>query len=141
MYIEKLILCMAIFLQTTCCAMGSIHKAIVKKDLKELEKLIAAVDVDINEQDRDGWTPLHKAVCLGSLEIVEMLIGARANVNIHDYADWTPLHWACKRGFFNIAKVLISAGAEIDGPARYTGRTPLHLAALNGYVEIVDILI
>lgn len=39
-----------------------LHEAILKNDFKEVERLLAESDIDPNEQDEQGNTPLHAAI-------------------------------------------------------------------------------
>jgi len=54
--------------------------------------------IDVNRPSADLYphgTPLHHAVCSGSLDAVKMLVHAGADVHAHDTAwDGTPLGWA-----------------------------------------------
>ncbi|GME84456.1 unnamed protein product [Ambrosiozyma monospora] len=46
----------------------------------------------------------------------------------------------CAKGFYDEAKELIESGANVND-ADYAGNTPLHEAALEGYLEIVELLL
>src|SRR5262249_43920733 len=62
-----------------------------------LRRLIAA-GADVNAPSEDLYahgTPLHHAVCSGSLEATKVLVEAGANLNVPDSAwSGTPLGWA-----------------------------------------------
>jgi len=79
------------------------------------ELLKTAIDVDhINNL---GWTALLEAVILGDggatyVEIVRLLVGARANLNLADRDGVAPLAHARRRGFAAIVRVLEGAGAR-----------------------------
>jgi ankyrin repeat protein len=66
----------------------------------------------VNAKDKDGWTPLHWAVCNDHLEVIKK----------------------------EVIKKLISAGANVNAKDKY-GETPLHRAAYNGHLEVTKILI
>lgn len=59
-----------------------------------------------------GFTPLHNAALVGSIEVVLHLIRAGAHVNIQNKSGMTPLHLATKKEFYEIIRVLIKYGAE-----------------------------
>ena len=101
--------------------------------------IVLGANLEWEDEDNEGFAPLHLAVKLGGVETVRMLIGAGANVNAHKWG-WTPLHWAARRGEVDIARILIDAGANLDLQDD-NGNTPLHLAVLKGQVEIVRMLI
>jgi uncharacterized protein len=73
--------------------------------------------IDIDHVNNLGWTALLEAVILGDgsaryLEIVRLLVEARANLNIADRDGVSPLAHARRRGFRAIAQVLEGAGAR-----------------------------
>jgi len=73
--------------------------------------------IDIDHVNNLGWTALLEAVILGDggatyVEIVQLLVGARANLNIADRDGVSPLVHARRRGFRAIVQVLEGAGAR-----------------------------
>lgn len=71
----------------------------------------------VDHVNRLGWTALLEAVILGDggptyVEIVHMLINAKANVNLADSNGVSPLAHAERRNFRDIALVLRAAGAQ-----------------------------
>ena len=66
--------------------------------------------IDINELDPYGKTPLMYACLHCTLEIVKALVGEGADVNKRDLLGWTPLFY-CKDAA--IADYLLSVGADI----------------------------
>lgn len=63
---------------------------------------------------RDGWTPLHWASRVGSLDIVRLLAKYGANVNVKDRWDTTPLMLTVVGENRGAAETLIELGADID---------------------------
>ena len=73
--------------------------------------------IDVDHINNLGWTALLEAVILGDgsaayVEIVRLLVGARANLNLADRDGVAPLAHARRRGFRAIAEVLEGAGAR-----------------------------
>jgi uncharacterized protein len=73
--------------------------------------------IDIDHVNNLGWTALLEAVILGDgsatyVEIVRLLVAARANLNIADRDGVSPLTHARRRGFRAIVQVLEGAGAR-----------------------------
>ena len=85
------------------------HVAVVRE--------LLATPIAVDHVNKLGWTALLEAIVLGDggaphLEIVKMLVAAKADVNKADKAGVTPLAHAKKRGFVEIVKVLEAAGAK-----------------------------
>jgi ankyrin repeat protein len=100
-----------------------IEKPISKQNLNLVRDLINLGT--INTQDARGRTPLHWAASRGQVEIVRMLIDAKANLNLQSITGDTPLHWATLYGQEKIVKMLIDAGADLNVQDE-EGYTPLH---------------
>jgi ankyrin repeat protein len=75
----------------------------------------------INEQDRQGRTPLLWASLLHRPELARLLLEAGSDANVADFDLQHPLHLACVLGpgsqekdGVNLAQMLIGHGAEVD---------------------------
>ena len=85
--------------------------------------------------------PLHEAVSLDYVVLVELLLEHGANV--HALAEEilrTPLHIAAKNGCEAATALLIQKGAIVD-EIDEDGYTPLLDAAQNGHIEVVRLLV
>lgn len=71
-------------------------------------------NIDVNDQDNAGNTPLHEAALNGHLDIVKLLIDHGANVNIQsfEYFKDTPLIDASANGHLEVVEYLLSKGAD-----------------------------
>lgn len=92
---------------------------------------------DINKQDEDGMTPLHRVADEGNLKVVIALIKAGGYVNAVSNKGWTPLHFAANR---EIVAALVEAGADVNARDSH-GWTPLHWNVLYGYKDIAEELV
>ena len=87
-------------------------------------------------RDKDGYTPLHRAVWQDTAEIVQLLIAAGADVNARTETGSTPLHSAAQLGTAETIEALIAAGADMN-----TRTEALIIAALSGTAETIEALI
>lgn len=79
------------------------------------ERLIAEGCL-IDQQDRQGWAPLHFAAQEWSVPVASVLIAKGAHVDLKDQHGNTPLGKAVlnSRGRGDLIKLLIEAGADPD---------------------------
>ncbi|XP_055984403.1 E3 ubiquitin-protein ligase MIB2 isoform X1 [Sorex fumeus] len=86
-----------------------------------------------------GRTALQVAAYLGQLELVRLLLQARAGVDVRDEEGHTALHYAALGNQPEAARVLLSAGCQpniVSG----TRSAALHLAVQRGFLEVVRVL-
>ena len=95
-----------------------------RPDAEAITALINA-GADIKARDKYGWTPLHIAARISTVEVVTALIAAGADIEARDgIGCWTPLHKAAMNGTVEVVKALLDAGADItartkDGQTAY----------------------
>ena len=72
------------------------HTAAAAGDLDVLTVLVAENPESIKKVDANGWTPLHEAVRIGSIEVIDYLIkkGLDINQRTHGGNGGSPLWWA-----------------------------------------------
>lgn len=93
-----------------------------------------------NDVDDNGRPALDIAVANGNLQIVAILLKAKARLDAGDRLGNTPLHVAAEHDEVEVAKLLIDVGAPVDAQDR-NGMTPLMIAASHGYLDIVRALL
>ncbi|KAJ6109977.1 hypothetical protein N7486_002212 [Penicillium sp. IBT 16267x] len=87
----------------------------------------------------DGKTALQAAAGGGHLEIVQVLLAAKADVNALPTTQYgqTALQAAAGGGYLEIVQALLAAEADVNAsPATFTGQTALQAAAGGGHLEI-----
>ncbi len=95
------------------------------------------LDIDINQIDMYGDSPLMIASFLGEQQWTIRLIMLGAEINRH---GWTPLHYAAAKGQLSIVKQLLRFGADINARSPNC-TTPLMMAARADFIEVVSLLL
>ena len=93
----------------------------------DMVKLLVNHGAKVNVSDRDGITPLMRAVTLRDLRMVQLLLDAGAQINVKDNRGHTALTHAVLRSDAPILRLLIERGADVDVVAAM-GTTPWSIA-------------
>ncbi|GLV36665.1 Ankyrin [Carabus blaptoides fortunei] len=124
------------------CVMDPLFQAIFSEKFNCVRELIASgSEVDIISDSE--WTPLHAAVSVNRLDMVNFLIQQRnAPINYRCCEGRTCLLLACESEEIDtkIIECILNAGADVN-LGNNDGITPLHAACRNGNVTVVEILI
>lgn len=80
-------------------------------------RTLIAAGVDVNHINNLKWTALLEAIILGNggpqyVQIVQLLVDAKADVNLADGKGVTPFQHARTRGYTEIERILMAAGAH-----------------------------
>lgn len=102
--------------------------------------LLAHPECELNPQDRDGGTPLHRAVSGESLSIVKKLASKEVRFDIARNDGCTPLHLAVATGQTEIVKFFVQKRVQVNTTSKAYG-TSLTAAVRGGRPEIVQILL
>ncbi|MBX3722061.1 MAG: ankyrin repeat domain-containing protein [Turneriella sp.] len=114
-----------------------------KGDIEGVQQRLAAGD-DLNLTDVQGETAIYKACAASHIDVVKLLIKAKADVNIATkYGGETPVIVAAQKGYDDIITLLIKARAIINPkPQRFLdNQTALMAAARKGHASTVSLLI
>ncbi|ROT73437.1 uncharacterized protein [Penaeus vannamei] len=87
----------------------------------------------------DGRTALQKAVMVGNLPVVRLLLQYGADPNLRAQSGETAVHVACCRGFLNVVVTLFKHGGDpmiLDS----AGRVAVHCAAIAGSLLLIQYL-
>jgi ankyrin repeat protein len=117
-----------------------LHLVLYKNDLAALKQTIQANTKLLNQRNRDGETPLFKAVSLGWLEGAQALADAGADIQTVNETRRNLAH--CAAGYGNIALLQWAVSKGVDSKATDNGGyTPLHRAAGNKTTDCVQFLL
>lgn len=113
-------------------AAPDLAKAVADRNLKKIDKLMAAGVAVVDEPDAQGRTALFHAASYGDQALVQRLIEKGAAVDTADEGGVTPLMVALRNPSteWAVVQVLLDKGANINA-ADKTGRTPLMEAVLR----------
>ena len=129
---------------------GAISYAATPADLRLVEAVKAqdrptalaliANHVDVNVPESDGTMPLHWAVHLNDVALVDSLIRAGAHVNVKNDYGVTPLAEAAVIGNPAMLERLLKGGAEVNA-ANDDGQTALMILARTDKVDAAELLL
>ncbi|HIE54385.1 MAG TPA: ankyrin repeat domain-containing protein, partial [Chromatiaceae bacterium] len=91
----------------------TLYLAMQRGDIEQIERHIRWGS-DMNQLDRDGFTPLQVAVMNGRTAIVRLLLKHGVEVDKPDRHGHTALYHAIMGGHILIADLLRKAGAKMD---------------------------
>jgi ankyrin repeat protein len=75
-------------------------------------ELLLTYDALINQENRDGRTPLMAAVRAGHAQVVQMLIAGGADITISDFTGRTAFDLAREGRSRQVVQILEKAGAR-----------------------------
>lgn len=115
-------------------------KYIKTNEVEKCSKIISRKLANVNYRSENEWTPLHFAVWIGNIKIVNLLMLGKASVNSKARNNLTPLMVACNTGNHQVFNMLLTAGANFhEFDTEHS--SCLHYAAQGGNQEIIQELI
>ncbi|KAK1755475.1 hypothetical protein QBC47DRAFT_190068 [Echria macrotheca] len=120
---------------------GTLHFAVRGNEATIVQFLLQNQQIDADEKDDAGRTPLSLAASYGNEAICQTLLNAPGvNPNAVDDMLRSPLWYAAESGRVGVVKLLTKCGADV-ALGDSMGSNPLHVASQQGHEEIVRILI
>lgn len=111
--------------------------ALWDEDFKLFCLLLSKPDIDLEERDEDGSTPLLHACRYGLASQAKLLIEHGCKLDVKDKHDWTPLSICCANFHHEIALLLLKNGCTVD--LHNEPQDPLNVSLLrhNGRMYLV----
>ena len=111
--------------------------------LAVLKEAKPGADVDINQQDHRGKTPLLKAIYEGQEPAARLLLRYGADQTIPSYDEQLPLLLAADKGLESVVRTLLNAKDSTgpEGTRDKEGNTALHVAFAKGHQRVINVLL
>ena len=123
----------------------SLHLAAGKEGKANIVARLLKEMADPNVQSSVVGSPLHFALSCGNLEVIKLLLRAKADPNafsaVSDNARKAPLHIACSQENLEIVEVLLNESNVNPNILDTHKNTPLHYAARSSNPKIMQCLI
>ena len=114
-----------------------LEKIVYDNDLEALKKEIEN-GMDINLQNKYGWTPLHVAIRRDRRDMVAYLLEQGADIDRVDGVGWTPLMEAVMDDMPELCAFLLEKGADVSIQNERGGSAPM-LAQKFGRTSIIGL--
>ncbi len=96
---------------------------------------------NLDQVDREGFSPLMAAVSDNTTEIVRLLLEKGANVDFSNAYGWTALIEAADEGATESMRYLMRAGADLNYVGTGNNRSAVSMAASEGHLDILQLLL
>lgn len=141
MFVKSFVLFLGLFLFgfSAQAADRSIYDIVKNEDQETLSDMVT-LGFDIDQKDRDGYTPLMIAASLGKADFAQFLIDNGADANARSFSGLTAMHRAAQDGHNDVITILLSSDANINIPDMQ-GFTPLMVAVNANQRFTVEFLV
>lgn len=116
----------------------NIHECIRAGDLAAVQKHLSN-GISPDSKDEKGISALHYAVGVNRLDILKVLMDARADPKVVDGQGNTVLHYAAGYGHVQTTEYFLQCGLPVNA-TNQAGETPLDLALRNNHAAVVSAL-
>lgn len=120
--------------------MNGLHFAAINGSTERTLAVLARGEIDIDQGDPEGITPLMFASFEGHARVVKILLNKGANFSLAADDTFTALLASAQGGHIAITKMLLKAGADVQA-VNSLGDTSLHMASQRGHLEVMEMLI
>jgi ankyrin repeat protein len=101
-----------------------LEKIVYDNDLEALKNEIKN-GMDVNIQNKYGWTPLHVAIRRDRRDMVTYLLEQGADIDKVDGVGWTPLMEAVMDDMPELCAFLLEKGADVSIKNKRGGSAPM----------------
>ena len=112
--------------------------AIAGNDIKKASQLIHE-GASVNYRDASGANSLSEAILSGNVEILKIVIDAKADLDARFDKEWTALMLAAQRNQPEMVRILLESGAN-STLKNEAGLTALQIAEITGNTSTAEIL-
>jgi hypothetical protein len=117
---------------------SALHIAAQRGHEQIIQVLLQSGNMDVNQQDSDGRTPLLHAVMQNRELVVRLLLKQGARIGILDCDGRSGIHWAVLRRNLSMLQLLLKHREEYEPMLAIdsydnTGWTALHMAIVRGF--------
>ncbi|XP_073837559.1 uncharacterized protein [Musca autumnalis] len=116
---------------------STMHKAARQGYIDVVVYCLERMNMNPDQKDNAGYTPLHEACTNGWLDIARVLLQYGANHSAAAHSGIRPLHEASENDHEEIVRLLLAYGAD-PLLATYSGQTPLMLASSTQMRDILN---
>jgi ankyrin repeat protein len=92
-------------------------------------------------RNRAGASALHEAVKAKRMDMITVLLAARADVNAPDGTSKTPIYYSIQGQDELVLSKLIASGADVEKDVSSNGNSALHEACALGFTRGVAVLL
>lgn len=136
-----------------------LFEAVKGNDIDRVRELVEGKYADVNAKDNKGKTPLYYATEKGYIEVVKLLVRAKAiiyyyviniakekgfaeivNILCDQEEKNNKLYWAAEKGNLSGVEEAIKSGADINSK-NMLNLTSLHIASIESHSEVVKFLL
>ncbi|XP_067623049.1 ankyrin repeat domain-containing protein 39 [Eurosta solidaginis] len=102
----------------------ALHYAARNGNIEICKMLIGEGKAEVDAVTKAGATALHRAAMMGHLNVVKLLVDAKANLQLQDEYGQTALHRAAIRGHLEVCKFLLEKDPKLKQIADKKDKIP-----------------